>query len=84
VRRGGITEHARPALAFKVLLADKEAMANLITQEMGKVRVESVEEADGLAKDDYLDLIAAANAPEVALAEDGNFIFAALCRTFHC
>jgi hypothetical protein len=59
-------------------------MANLITQEMGKVRVESVEEADGLAKDDYLDLIAAANAPEVALAEDGNFIFAALCRTLYC
>jgi len=47
-----------------VLLADKDAMAALITQEMGKVHAEAVEEADGLAKDDYMDLIAAANAPQ--------------------
>ena len=46
------------------LLASKQSeLAELITREMGKVSSEAREEAAGIAKDDYLDLIAAANAP---------------------
>ena len=37
----------------------------MVTQEMGKVLAEAEEECDGLFKDDYLDLIEAANAPQV-------------------
>lgn len=40
-------------------------IAKLVTQEMGKVLAEAEEECDGLFKDDYLDLIEAANAPQV-------------------
>ena len=44
---------------------DKECLAKTMTLEMGKVLGESRDEADGAAdKDDFLDLIAAANQPQ--------------------
>lgn len=46
------------------LAAKQVELAALITREMGKVASEAAEEAEGMAKDDYLDLIAAANAPQ--------------------
>lgn len=52
--------------AVKRIGADKARLAKLITLEMGKTLRESEEEVDDNAdnKDEYCDLVAAANAPE--------------------
>jgi len=61
--------------AMKKLSEDVDGLAQLITKEMGKVISEAKEEAQGCCdKDDYLDLIAAANADEVVDEVSGTVI----------
>jgi len=61
--------------AIKKLGEDEEGLAQLITKEMGKVISEAKEEAAGCCdKDDYLDLIADANADEVVDEASGTMI----------
>ena len=56
---------ARLKSACSSLVPQREELATLITTEMGKVRSEALEEMDGASdKDAFLDLIAAANAPQ--------------------
>lgn len=60
---------------MKNLAQDQEGLAQLITQEMGKIISEAKEEVQGLCdKDDYLDLVAAANADEVVDEASGTVI----------
>ena len=70
--------------ALAKLATDVEALATLITIEMGKVASEAKEEAEGaVAKDDFIALVEAANAPEVVAGGDGDGAQSVILRDPH-